>query len=116
MAVTDELVAELRPDAEKHLELVSLGRELTFPHDSQPVFDETFIVGCDSDVASLIEQRLEAANEVGADVGVVLKRDVPGLDVDPFAEPHVLEPRQVITGAAQACLQDNAKVLVATAA
>jgi len=58
-----ELVAEARPHAEQHLELVLLSRELTLEDKPAAMSQERFVMRRDADVAPRVEQGLERPHE-----------------------------------------------------
>src|SRR5689334_23771637 len=88
MALVDKPVAELRANAEQHLELVLVVIETGLLDESLRLRDEPLVVRRDPDIAACVDQRLERAHVVRADGSEVAVRDLRRLDVDPLAETH----------------------------
>ena len=106
----DDPVAQLRTDAEQHLELVAVGRQRTFAQQPQRLVDEPFVVGGDRRVAAAVDQRLQRAHEAVPHRLVVAELDRLRLDVDPLAEPdaRTRERRGVVDRALQRGLKHRA--------
>ena len=69
-------------------------REPALADQPQRLADQLLVVRRDRDVAALLEQRLEAADEARAHLVGILEGDRRRLEVDPLAEPDVVESRR----------------------
>ena len=82
------------------------------PHDAQRGADQVLVVRRDRDIRALLDERFQSADVVRAHRFELAKRDRLRLDVDPLADAHVVESRDVRERAPQVCLQHDADVLV----
>src|SRR6266545_2599526 len=114
----DELTRTLLTHAEQHLELV-VARGHTRDA-AQRLADQPLVVRRDADVGALLEQRVQALDEVRAHRVVVGERDRRRLDVDALAEaevrPPVGERADVVERAAEVRLEYDADVVEAALA
>src|SRR3954454_22501799 len=115
-----ELVTELRPDAQEHLELVVVVAQTAPAHEPAALVDEPAVVRGDAHVAPGVEERLERPHEARPHRLERAERDLFRLHVDPFAEAHArLEIRErldVAEGPPEHGLEDDAEVVEALAA
>ena len=96
MALAHQLVAELRADAEQHLELVLVRRHSPFLDQRQRLADHPVVVCRNGHVATGFEERSHSLDEVHTNGLELLVGDLGRLDVDPLADADVgLQIREV---------------------
>ncbi len=113
--VANELVAQVGPDAEQHLELVRLARQASVADEGGGAVEHAVVVRRDGDVGALVDQRLERVQEGDAHRLGVAVLDLGGLDVDPLADAGVVDAGHVGDRAAERGLQHRPDVRVTLA-
>jgi len=116
VALAHQLVAEARPHAEQHLELVVVLTEGALGDQALPLLEKPFVVRRDPDVAATLEQLLERLHEARLDCFEIAEGDLRRLEIDPLADPYVRpqlgESAHVVDRPLQPCLEDDADVVV----